>query len=161
MSKLAAMSILSLGLFGCAKREAGHDKWSIGIGTDHRFQMIVRFRNEIPEGVKPENYPELVTVSWNYEPRDNGMPVSEDNARMEQLEDLLDKSLESNKQGFMMAATTCNGRREWQWYARDHNEFRELLNAAIDGKPAFPVQISFKRDKDWSSFRAIQKRAKL
>jgi hypothetical protein len=162
MNKLAAVSILSaiLGLFGCAKRDAGREEWSLATGTDNGFPLIVRFRNIVPEGVRPENYPDLVTVSWKFNPRANGMPESEDNARMEELEDLLDKSLESRKQGFMMMAVTCNGRREWQWYSRDQNEFKELLDVAVAGKPPFPVQISHTQDKEWSAYRAIQKRAK-
>ena len=155
------MSILSaiLGLFGCSK-EAGRDEWSIATGTENGFPLIVRFRSTVPQGVQPEKYPELVTISWKYNPRANGMPESEDNAKLEELEDLLDKCVESKRQGFMMMAVTCNGTREWQWYSRDQNEFKELLNAAVLGKPPFPIQISCAQDKDWAAYRAIQKRAK-
>jgi hypothetical protein len=162
MNKLAAMSVLSaiLVLFGCDKREAGGDVWCIATGTENGFPLIVRFRNTVPQGVRPEDYPELITVGWNYNPRANGMPEAEDNSRLEELENLLDKCIESKRQGFMMMAETSNGRRQWQWYSRDQNEFNKLLSAAVLGKPPIPIEISYSVDREWAAYRTIQRRVK-
>ena len=155
------MALLSglLGLLGCGKPEP-KDQWSVATGSDAGFPMIVRFRNQIPSGVHPADYPHLMAVSWEYQPQTNGMPSSEVTQRMEELEDLLDKGLEANREAFMTVAVTCKGRREWQWYARDDNEFMTLFNSALAGKPPFPVQISHQHDKEWAAYRRIQEGAR-
>ncbi len=79
---------------------------------------------------------------------------------MDELEDLLDKGVESNRGAFMTVAVTCKGRREWQWYARDQDEFMRLFNSALGGKPSFPVQISHQQDKQWAAYRRIQEGAR-
>ena len=161
MRKLLAMAILSslLRLFGCGKPES-KERRSVATGSDNGFPMIVRFRNKIPEGVQPSDYPHLMAIAWSYEPQTNGMPSREITHQMEEFENLLDKGLESRREAFMTVAVTCNGRREWQWYARDQDHFIRLLNSALAGRSPFPVQISHQDDKEWAAYQRFQERAR-
>jgi hypothetical protein len=135
------------------KRKVGEGEWMVATGKDAGFPLILRIRSAFPPGVDKSEYPTLLAIRWDYQPlKDNGMPSPKERARMEHLEDLLSDRLESRDQSYLTAVVTCNGVREWQWYAKDPQEAISHINSVLSGIAPFPTQISTQADPEWSAY---------
>ncbi|MBN1489992.1 MAG: DUF695 domain-containing protein [Phycisphaerae bacterium] len=127
-----------MGLFSFFRRWCGgrDDRWTVGTGADDGKLLIVRARQDVPAGIATERYRHLMIIGWKYAVDDErGMPSTAEADRMATLEDALDRSLERGRSAFMTAVVTCNGIREWQWYARDPNEAEQFLNKGLSRYP--------------------------
>lgn len=71
------------------------------------------------------------------------------------LEDAIEAKMEKKGVCIQTASRTGNDRREWNYYAKNQDEFMAALNAALAGKPAFPIEIQFFDEPHWESFRAL------
>jgi hypothetical protein len=157
MKSVVLMAIFAslLSLVGCGKHLADDSDWSIATGNDHGFPLIVRYRNSIPKGIERKNYPTLMCIRWEYGKRENGMPTTDENTKLEGLESLLEKGLEKKEIAILTAAVTCNGAREWQYYSKSDDGFMRALNEALDGKPVCPIVITHDKDPNWSAWTQI------
>ena len=129
--------------------------WSIATSEDNGKPLIFRIRNEPPPFVNQSNFPHLLAISWSFGSANNGMPSPEENARMAELEDLLDVGLEGEKVAFLTVAVTGNGVREWQWYASDRDAVMESINKTLGHLDPFPIEISFQDDPDWQGYNGF------
>jgi len=140
-------------------RDSEEDEWSLAQKEDDGKLMIIRFRSDTPTGVDTKRYPHLVAISWKYHPEnEGGMPSSADNERMVLLEGLLEP-LETNGRAYLTAVVTCNGVREWQWYTNDPGKMIDAFNAALAGRPPFPITLSQQADPGWSAYFGIRNAA--
>lgn len=156
------MSLLSslLGLMGCSKKKQ-EDAWAVATGHDGGKPLIFRFREVVPPDISKPEFPNLLAISWQYDPDiNNGMPTPKDNERMVLLEDLLEKALEGKKQSILTAVVTGNGVKEWQWYSRDAKTSMQIINEALSGHSEFPIQISTEHDPEWSAYLNLRGMAK-
>lgn len=128
-------------------------EWTVATGEDSGFPLILRIRSSLPLSMDRSRYTTLLTIHWDYQPSaDNGMPSAQERTRMEQFEDLLHRGLESSNQSCLTAIVTCNGVREWQWYARNPQEAISCINSSLSRSAPFPIQISAQADPDWSAY---------
>jgi hypothetical protein len=151
---------LLLGLAISMQTQA-EDRWAVATGSDNGRPLIYRYILAPPEGIKIGQYPNLLGISWKYDgSARSGMPDPATNQRMVLLEELLEKKLEGTRNAFLTVSVTGNGRKEWQWYSRDIQETMKLLNEALQGQDAFPIQISRQDDPKWSAYFGILNAAK-
>lgn len=87
-------------------------------------------------------------IVWKYQ-SESGLPVADDNQRMNALEDALEALLKED--GFATLAVVSTGEwlREWTYYANSKDEFMARLNYAFAGMPEFPIEIHTAHDPSW------------
>jgi hypothetical protein len=128
-------------------------EWFIAAGEDNGFPLIMRARNQVPNGVRTKDYSHSITIAWKYQPNENGMPGEKENQEMESLENATEKLIENKKIGYLAVVFTGNGNREWHWYARDEKEFVESINGYLVGKRKIPIEISDEIDPEWKEWK--------
>jgi hypothetical protein len=145
-------------LFGKKKQDSPTEaKWAVAQGEDNGLPLIFRVRSQEPHGIDISLYPNLMAVSWSYEPVNvSGMPPPDVLRRMEQFEDALDSELEAVQSAFLTVIVTGNGVREWQWYSRDTQETMENINKALSPHEPFPVEFSLQSDPHWEAYHRFQ-----
>jgi len=112
--------------------------------------IIYRYVKEFSPGFVRNQQPDRIIVVWRYQ-GEKGMPSLEERVRMDDFEDAL-STLE--KAGFSTLAlvSTGNDLKEWTYYTQAEDEFLERLNAALQSKAAFPVEIHVSRDPEWTTY---------
>ena len=129
------------------------ESWKVATGDDNGKPLIIGIRNKPPPFVRKETFPHLLAVCWRYEsPNEHGMPPEEMVARMNQLEDLLEKAFEGAQQAFLTVRVTGNGVREWQWYARNPGDVMKLVNQTLGELEPFPIEFNFQSDPEWVGY---------
>ncbi|HMP01632.1 MAG TPA: DUF695 domain-containing protein [Gemmatales bacterium] len=133
------------------------DSWAAGTGEVDGKLLIFRFRVQPPADADQATFPHLMAVSWEYEsPNDSGMPAEEVAERMVELEELLVEALENSWAAFLFVVTTCDGVRDWQWYAKDPDEVMRLVNVALGELEPFPIDFGFMDDPEWAEYARFQ-----
>jgi hypothetical protein len=130
-------------------------QWCVAHFEEDEKPVILRSRSAMPVSPDPKDYPSLGVITWTYDGQDSGMPSTEENVRMSELEDILEAKLENKKVCIQTACRTGNGRREWNYYARSEEAFMAALNGALGHLPPFPIEIAFYDEPDWRSFREL------
>jgi hypothetical protein len=153
------ITIAMLGILitsGCgrdqARQQPAAGEWVVAEGTVGDSRLIVRARASLPPAHVRKRLPWLVTIDWPYEPVPGGMPPEEDNQRMIQFEDLLEMGVEKPDRCLQFHSVTGGGKRQWEYYIRDRDEFTKDLNGALRGHPKFPISITFYSDPEWQAF---------
>jgi hypothetical protein len=136
------------------RKASVEDVWSVAIAEDNGKPLIIRVRHNILARVDPTKYPNLLAITWQYEPiSESGMPSKQDEERMSLLEDLLDQALESNGLAYLTVVVTGNGVREWQWYSGDTQQTMTAINTSLSGHKRFPVELVSEADANWEAYR--------
>ena len=68
----------------------------------------------------------------------------------------------AEEDGFPVSRTG-NGSKELIYYMHDRDAFPERLNGGLDGRPRYPIDITFCHDPDWQEFaitRALRRRSR-
>ena len=124
-------------------------------GQEDGLPVYFRFRDNAPVGVEISEFPRLMNVYWRCEsPENEGMPTAALHDQMTEFEMLLDP-IEGPNLGFMVLSITGNHRKEWIWYIRNDQKFLDQLNAALSGKPPFPIEIEGADDPGWKSYLSL------
>lgn len=93
----------------------------------------------------------LTVVSWKYDgSTNNGMPPKEINDSIILLEDGLESIVGREKIYFDVYSATGNNLKEFVFYISDREEFMSNFNRALNGYSAYPIEINFYEDKEWS-----------
>lgn len=130
----------------------GEDTFFTATGEEDGKPLIFRGQLSVPDGVKEEDFPYLLSVSWSYAPaNDGGMPDGPTNDRQIELEDALEH-LEQGGSCHLMLVVTGNGRKEWHWYAKNSDQWIGELNSALSGISPFPIEIEVAYQADWSLY---------
>jgi hypothetical protein len=117
------------------------------------FPVLYRYIDETPSDEKRAQLPWLTVVAWTYDRSvRNGMPPEEVNARMVDLEERLEASVEAPGVCEHIVSKTGNGLKELIYYINDRDVFSERLNAALTGQPRYPIDITFYHDPEWQEF---------
>lgn len=130
-------------------------QWNVAQFEEDERPVILRLLSAMPTASDPKDYPSLAVISWTYDGGESGMPSTEENARMRELEDILEAKIEKKKICIQTASRTGNGLREWNYYARSEEAFMAALNDALGHLPPFPIAIACYHEPDWRSFRDL------
>lgn len=141
-------------LFG-KKNESNEDQWTVATAQDGDMPLIFRIRS-VSGRLNRSDYPNMIAISWPYEPQEMGMPSPETKTSMDLLEDLLTRPLESGANALLTVVVTGNGVREWQWYTRSQEETMSRVNSALAGQPPFPVEFSVQHDPGWQAYSQFE-----
>jgi len=131
--------------------------WATAISTnaDNGRKIIFRYAEELSTTFDQACQPVRIFIVWKYESK-SGLPMSEDNQRMNQLEDMLESVLKEDGFATLALVSTCEGLREWTYYAKSEEEFMARLNYALAGVPAFPIEIHIERDPNWDVYEQFK-----
>ena len=97
----------------------------------------------------------MIVITWKFQSK-SGMPSPAEKERMNDLEESISSIVESKKQAFLTVIVTGNEVCEWQFYSQNKEEFMALLNQALLGKPAFPIQVSLETDPEWAAYKQFR-----
>lgn len=138
-------------LFGKKQGLDAGDHWAVAEGRDGEMPLIFRIR-EIPDTFDRRRFPHLISIQWSFEPVGQGMPDQETQAKMNEMEERLLKTLEGTGQAVLTVIVTGNGIREFQWYAPSPDIMMAGLNKALAGLPPLPIEISGEEDPNWEAY---------
>lgn len=78
------------------------------------------------------------------------------NESMIRLEDGLETIKGREKIYFDVYSVTGNNLKEFVFYIASREAFMNNFNAALNGHPAYPVEVNFYEDKEWSDLVKLQ-----
>ena len=133
------------------------DKWMVGRTEDAGQTVIIRALLALPDAASRKGFVWLMTISWDYTPREGGMPTTEVHKQMNDLEDAIEHKLEATKLCIQTLSRTGNGKKQWEYYITDREQFLKAFNELMRGKPQLPIKINFYEDANWQSLRDIHK----
>ena len=76
---------------------------------------------------------------------------------MQGFEAHLDHLDDHTNNGLLVHVYTGSGIREWCYYVKSYDQFMADFNAALKGKPRFPIQIVHDHDPAWNYQAGIKK----
>lgn len=133
-------------------------KGIIGRCYENGLPVIMKFVNELPEKKVMSKLTFLTVVSWKYDgTENNGMPLTEVNNRMIVLEDAIENSMNSTNLFTHVYSRTGNNLKEFTYYSMSQKDFMKILNRTLKKHDAYPIEINFYEDKDWTDFKTVIK----
>lgn len=127
--------------------------WVLAESEHEGRTYIYRFRQSIPHGIEPTDFPHVVTIQWPYDGSEyNGMPKPEVQQPMMRFEEAV-SSIEGPRIGFVLIVVTGDNRKEWTWHVRDTDTFMSELNCVLASHETYPIEIYYGRDDNWDEFR--------
>ena len=141
------------------KEESNEElKGVIGRYYEDDLPVIMKFVNELPESKIISKFPFLTIISWKYDgSENNGMPLDDINQRMIILEDAIEKAIKSYKTFTHVYSRTGNNLKEFAYYSTNQDDFMKMLNKTLEKHSAYPIEINFYEDKEWSDFKIVLK----
>ena len=95
-------------------------------------------------------------VGWAYEDdARTGMPPADVRTQMDTLEAAVDKALEAEGAGVLVASITGAGAREWRYYTADPDAFMDALNDALETHPDYPLDFKAFEDPAWDALAEL------
>lgn len=135
-----------------------NDKWLLAEGDEEGQHLIFRVRQELPPGVLKMQYPQLISIYWEYfsqmDGESEGMPDENINERHIEFEEAL-LPLDAPEYSYLMLVITGGGRKEWHYYVRDEQEWLAELNDLLQEHPEYPLQIEVSPDPEWSLYGSV------
>jgi hypothetical protein len=133
--------------------------WVGTMMTAHDRLVFVKVRAEVPAGVEPAKYPNVIQMHWKYVPDDEGMPTNRILTQLEKLEADIDP-IQGDRAGYLMMIVTGSGERTWLWYVADPKAFGDELNRLIPNHP-YPITLNATgKEPDWATYRAMKAKVK-
>jgi hypothetical protein len=131
--------------------------WATAISTNaHNGRKIIfRYAKELSASFDRACQPVRIIIVWTYQ-SESGQPMSEDQQRMNQLEDMLESVLKEDGFATLALVSTGEDLREWTYYVKSEAEFTARLNYALAGVPAFPIEIHAASDPDWDMYERFK-----
>jgi Family of unknown function (DUF695) len=99
--------------------------------------------------------PFRIIIAWRYQ-SETGQPIAMEHKQMNQLEYLLEPVFSQNHFVILALVSTGEDLREWTYYAESEEGFMARLNFALDGTPAFPIEIHIASDSRWGMYEQFQ-----
>jgi hypothetical protein len=126
----------------------------IGTTEEDGLPVIWRFIDVTLAPGEREQLQWLTVISWSYDrERRNGMPPDDVNESMIRLEDAVEDGVVSDGFCYPLSSRTGNGLKELNYYVNDRDAFLERFNAALEGHPRYPIEITFYHDPEWQELQ--------
>ncbi|WP_407290771.1 DUF695 domain-containing protein [Stutzerimonas zhaodongensis] len=97
--------------------------WSVTTAALGEESLIIRFRVNAAEQLGKAHFPNVNAISWAFESLSPGTQEA-----MNNLEDTLTDAVEKQGTAYLTAIVTGPDSREWQYYAKSHDDFMKILN---------------------------------
>lgn len=129
------------------------NEWFTALSENESGQMvIVSGRDELTEFVQSGKFKERVEITWRFEGDAKGMPSEEVAARMEAVQEVLQKAMEKDKLAILTGVYTGGGEKIWVFYTRTVRVFGERLNEALADFEQLPITIYTEVDPEWEEY---------
>lgn len=129
------------------------NEWFTALSENESGQMvIVSGRDELTEFVQSGKFKERVEITWQFEGDAKGMPSEEVAARMEAVQEVLQKAMEKDKLAILTGIYTGGGEKIWVFYTRTVRVFGERLNEALAAFELLPLSIYTEVDPEWEEY---------
>ena len=126
--------------------------WFTATGDEDGKPLILRSRLKESGEITESDYPNLITIYWQYETDDgSAMPGDETNEAQIDFENALE-ALDSEAFGFLMLVVTGNVRKEWHWYVSDVDAWMSKLNELLANHPEYPIEIENSYEPNWALY---------
>jgi Family of unknown function (DUF695) len=137
-------------------------EWATAISKNAQNGRVIIFR--YARSFKPTfdrgTQPDRIIIIWKYQ-SESGQPVAEEHQRMNLLEDALEPTLNQAEFATLALISTGEGLREWTYYTKSEDEFIDRLNLALEGMPAFPIEIHTASDPRWIMYQEFKARVRV
>ena len=130
--------------------------WTYPAEAENGKTLLITGRDDIEKWQKPGKFPVRVTVSWDYDPKPDGMPADDDASLMEQATDAMLDEFGKDKCAVMTGIYTGDGRRDWVFYTHSLNIFGKVFNRALATLPEMPLKFDATEDPDWEEYRQMR-----
>lgn len=127
--------------------------WEIIATESNVGKKVFRIRKVLPAGLQQAEFSECVMVEWKY---GAGLPDAVMGQRLSQFESFLEGLDDPAKGSLQAMVITGNGKREWVYYTKNYDAYMLALNAALLGKPRFPIEIEHSPDISWEYWTKIR-----
>jgi hypothetical protein len=132
------------------------DTWSIGEAKIQGNPVVYKFTNAAPPESIRHKLPRLTVISWKYDgSENNGMPPKKINEAMIKLEDALETISGRETLYLDVYSETGNNLKEFAFYIADREQFMANFNHALRDQPAYPIEINFYEDNEWSDLAKL------
>jgi len=126
--------------------------WIVTTAKRNEKPLLLKVRNEVPAGVQPATYPNVIEMRWKYAPDPNGLPAQNVITDILKFEAAIDP-IHGDRAGYLMMIVTGEGERRWLWYVADPKIFAAALNRLVPGHP-FPITLEAAgSEPDWKTYR--------
>lgn len=126
--------------------------WTYPAEAESGKTIIITGRDGIEKFRESGKYIYRLTVSWDYDPLQDGMPAEGDAQLMEQATEALLAETLRDKAAVLTGIYTGDGTRDWVFYTRSLHIFRNILNRALAPLPELPLRIEAAEDPDWEEY---------
>jgi hypothetical protein len=132
------------------------DTWSVGEAKIQGKPVVYKFTNTAPPVSIRQKLPWLTVISWKYDgSENNGMPPKRINEAMIKLEDALE-TIEGRETLYLdVYSATGNNLKEFAFYIADREKFMVNFNHVFHDHPAYPIEINFYEDSEWSDLAKL------
>lgn len=129
------------------------NEWFTALSENESGQMvIVSGRDELTEFVQSGKFKERVEITWRFAGDAKGIPAEEIAARMEAVQEVLQKAMEKDKLAILTGVYTGGGEKIWVFYTRTVRVFGERLNEALADFEQLPITIYTEVDPEWEEY---------
>ncbi|HSY18877.1 MAG TPA: DUF695 domain-containing protein [Candidatus Acidoferrales bacterium] len=129
--------------------------WVMAEVENAEARVVYRLRTTKPPIADIGSYATGISIRWNYEGGDSGMPPSDVNAQQLVFEAAIEELTSYNGYSFLMLVSTGMDFKEWLFYAKDRGEFMSRLNSALGRHPNYPLKTEFYDDAEWKIWNDI------
>ena len=128
-------------------------EWATAVAKQEstRRAIVFRFSKSFQPGFKRASFPCRIILAWNYR-SESGMPLGEDQAAMNRMEDALASHPEIKKSSLLALVSTGENLREWTYYAASEDGFLSAFNKALATEPPFPIKVHVSQDAGWAMY---------
>jgi len=150
--------LIVLALFVIAISTNAHAQtWATATSTNQSNGRVIIFRyiSEFDPNFNRSSQPDRIILVWKYQ-SEKGMPVLEEQRRMDLMEDTLEPLMEMDRFATLALVSTGENLREWTYYAKSEREFLARLNKALAGISAFPINVHTAADPKWVMYEKFK-----
>ena len=129
--------------------------WFVNQGETEGLPTFVRGRTGLGDLREHPALSFKLTIRWDYDSDDNGLPSEDATVALETFEDTIVDALESDGLAILTIVFTHGGVRIWTFYASDLDEVSRRLNDCLPHDPPLPIQTSAEEDPSWNEYRKM------
>ena len=119
--------------------------------------MIVRANSGYSEFIPLRFYEHQVGIAVPLrEPDPSGLPSSEEDSELSDIEDTICSSLETEATSLLVAAITTSGMREFVFYTRDPEDVKRRFEDVRTSITSHEIQLMIQEDKKWRTYSQFQ-----
>ena len=129
--------------------------WSVNEGQNQGNLMFVRKNDGCKNIAGHKDYPFRCGIAFELnKPTENGLPSSEENHELNDLEDRIFELYQNDLSGIVTLIITTSGFREYVLYSKSSATFNEKLKQLCSLNTNYNLTSYCELDRNWSQFKS-------